>query len=205
MGSITGEIFETSGKIARRKLPDGRTETGKEIHSEVEEKEEEKEEPQIIAHDVQIEVEEEEEDLEWEPATIQMDDMPSMPTGQIDISQSPKPPPKTEKQPPKSTPKDIDKIQDLFFGLSCALDSKNYSGEEKSQIVAKLFADTTDVRVETMQYVMSGTTYGLMAGVVALLVIFKGQGGGVLESYRKTVGAFQKKETKETDELWQGK
>lgn len=186
----------TSGKegASRRRLPDGRTETGKEIASFPDVEEKEKEEPQVIASDVQIEVEEEEENLNWEPATLQMDETPSFPTGQIDISHSPPPPPKTGKQPPKSTPKDVDKIQDLFFALSCALDSKDYTGDEKSQIVAKLFADTTDVRVETIQYVMSGTVYGLLAGSVALLVILKGQGGGVLGNYRKMVAGLSQKE-----------
>ena len=52
IGSISGEVFMTSGKegASRRRLPDGRTETGKEIVSfpDVEEKEEDQDDKLAI-------------------------------------------------------------------------------------------------------------------------------------------------------------
>ena len=202
IGSITGEVFETtSGKIPRRRLPDGKTETGKELPADHPEYVGEQPKSNIVVGDIDIQVEEDD-GLDWKPAEMVLEGGDSKPTGTIDVQKVPRPEAKRDKQPPKTTPKDLDKMQDLFFALSCAVDEKQYSAEEKAQIISKLFADTTDVRVETLQYVMSGTTYGMMAGIVGIMVLLKGQSGGLLGKYRSL---FPKGQTKMDDELWEGK
>tara|TARA_Y100000401_G_scaffold111042_1_gene108862 strand:- start:311 stop:952 length:642 start_codon:yes stop_codon:yes gene_type:complete len=200
IGSITGEVFETrSAKTPRRRLPDGRTETGRPLAADHPEYEGEKPEDKIIVGNIDIEVEED--GLEFESGTLTMNEGPTMPTGTIDISEAPQPEPIRGKQSPKTTQKDIDKFQDLFLALSAVMDDNNYSAEDKALIISKLFADTTDVRVETMQYVMSAQTYGLLAGSVALLLLLKGQGAGLLSNYRRMMASRAEGQTK-VDDVW---
>ena len=203
IGSITGEVFETKGKTARRRLPDGRTETGKPLpasHPDYDNP------VKIEKKNVEILVEEDE-DLDWKKEDIIMDSMPSKPTGTIDIQDSPKP--KIPKRTlPKTSKKDLDKMQDLFFAIGCAMDDKNYTGEEKALIVSKLFAGATDVRVETAELVMSARTYGLIAGCVAVAVLLKGSSGGLLSNYRRVLAGLNPQQTtleNAPDTLWDGK
>ena len=202
IGSITGEVFETrSAKTPRRRLPDGRIETGKALPADHPEYEGEKPEDKIIVGNINIDVDEEDDGLDFEPSTLTMSEGPTMPTGTIDISEAPQPEPIRGRQSPKTTQKDIDKFQDLFMALSAVMDDKPYSAEDKAIIISKLFADTTDVRVETMQYVMSAQTYGLMAGSVALLLLLKGQGAGLLSNYRKMIASRNQNQT-QIDDVW---
>ena len=90
-------------------------------------------------------------------------------------------------------------MQDLAFAIGCLFDNQTYSGEDKALIISKLFADTTDVRIETAQYVMSARTYGFMAGTVGLLLMLKGS-GGLFQNYGKMFEGFGgPKQTKVTD------
>jgi hypothetical protein len=181
IGSITGEVWTTkSAKIPRRKLPDGRTETGKPLPEEMEKEEKKAEEPQEI--EIQVP---DEEGLVWEKpeAPLEMDSI------SIEVGEVPEPEPVRGRQPPKSSKKDIDKMADLAFGIGAIFDNQTYSGEEKAMIISKLFADTTDVRIETTQYVMSARTYGFIAGTTALLLMLKGS-GGLFGNYRKMFEGF---------------
>ena len=188
IGSITGEEWETrAAGIPRRRLPDGRTETGKAIP----EKEEavKADEPQEI--EIQIP---DEEGLVWEKA----EEIP-FETHKIQIEELPEPEPIRKRQPPKSSKKDLDKMQDLALGIGAIFDNQTYSGEEKALIISKLFAGTTDVRIETSQYVMSSRVYGFLAGTTALLLMLKGS-GGLFQNYGKMFQGFGgPKQTKVTD------
>lgn len=206
VGSITGEVFETTGKTGRRRLPDGRTETGKEISSKQPEVEKEKAlEP--IKGNIEILVDEDDDGLDWQPATQIIDEMPPTPTGTIDIGEMPEEKPKRKgPQTQKTTKKDMDKMEDLFFAIGCAMDDKNYTGEEKAMIISKLFAGATDVRVETAEFVLSSRTFGLIAGCVAVAVLLKGQSGGLFQNYRRVLAGLAPKQTKvDDDTLWEGK
>ena len=208
IGSITGEVFETrsaEGKTARRRLPDGRTETGKSINEP-----EPKEEIKPIQGNVEILVDEEDEEIPeemWKTKQIVMDEMPPIPHGTIDIGEMPKEKPKRRgPQAQKTTKKDLDKMEDLFFAIGCAMDNKNYTGEEKALIVSKLFAGATDVRVETAEFIMSARTYGILAGCVAVAVLLKGQSGGLFQNYRRVLAGLNPTQTKvDEDTLWEGK
>ena len=185
-GSITGEIWETrAAGIPRRRLPDGRTETGKAIEAEAPP---EAAEAEPIIGNIEIEVEDD--GLDFKPAGM-------------DIQIAPGAPPKieaiTEKQPPKSSKKDIDKMNDLLLAFSAALDDEKYSGEDKVAIIAKLFADSTDIRVETAQYVMSARTFSLLAVTASTLLLLKSGSGGLLGNYRKMVASMNKQQTKIDD------
>ena len=173
IGSLTGEVWETrSAKVPRRKLSDGRTETGRDIpvgHPEYESSEvEEGEEIEIL-----IEVPKEEgDDLDWQPATMEY--VPDIPEA---IPEPPEPEVVKGPQIPKSTQKDVDKIQDLMMAIGCIFDGQPYSGEDKAVIIARLFEGTTDVRVETSQFVMSGRMYGILAMGVSVALLLKGSAG----------------------------
>ena len=179
IGSLTGEVWESRGKVPRRKLPEGRTETGREIpngHPEYEgdPKEEEGETIEIVVE----ESEEEELDfqpagtIDFEPVAIEIEDAPEIPE-QFE----------TGPQAPRTTKQDADKLQDLMMGIACLFDDKTYSTEDKAIIISKLFADTTNVRVETAQYVMSARTYGLCALTVSVALLLKGS-SGLFSNYR---------------------
>ena len=192
IGSITGEEWETrAAGIPRRRLPDGRTETGKPI---LETKEVEKvEEPQEI--EIQIP---DEEGLVWEEPEQGI----PFEAHKIQIEDLPEPEPIRGRQPPKSSKKDLDKMQDLALGIGAIFDNQSYSGEEKALIISRLFAGTTDVRIETSQYVMSSRVYGFLAGTTALLLMLKGS-GGLFQNYGKMFEGFGgfggPKQTKVTD------
>ena len=211
IGSITGEVFETTGKTGRRRLPDGRTETGKEISSKESmlqstQKGVEKA-PEPIKGNIEILVDEDDDGLDWQPATQIIDEMPPTPTGTIDIGEMPEEKPKRKgPQTQKTTKKDMDKMEDLFFAIGCAMDDKNYTGEEKAMIVSKLFAGATDVRVETAEFVLSARMFGLVAGCVAVAVLLKGQSGGLFSNYRRVLAGLAPQQTKvDDDTLWEGK
>ena len=90
-------------------------------------------------------------------------------------------------------------MQDLALGIGAIFDNQTYSGEEKALIISKLFAGTTDVRIETSQYVMSSRVYGFLAGTTALLLMLKGS-GGLFQNYGKMFQGFGgPKQTKVTD------
>lgn len=192
IGSITGEEWETrAAGIPRRRLPDGRTETGKPIPEEKSEAESKADEPQEI--EIQIP---DEEGLVWERPE---GGVPFEQPMTVEVGALPEPEPVRGRQPPKSSKKDIDKMADLAFALGALLDDNPYSGEEKAMIISKLFADTTDVRIETAQYVMSARTYGFMAGSIGLLLMLKGS-SGLFGNYRKMFSGFGgPKQTKVTD------
>ena len=131
IGSLTGEVWESRGKVPRRKLPDGRTETGREIpkgHPEYEgdPKEEEGETIEIVVE----ESEEEELDfqpagtIDFEPVAIEIEDAPEIPE-QFE----------TGPQAPRTTKQDADKLQDLMMGIACLFDDKTYSTEDKAIII----------------------------------------------------------------------
>jgi len=194
IGSLTGEVWETrSAKVPRRKLPDGRTETGRDIpagHPEFESSEvEEGEEIEILIESPK----EEGDDLDWQPATVEY--VPDIPEAIPDPVE-----PEIVKGPqtPKSTQKDVDKIQDLMVAIGCLFDGQPYSGEDKAIIISRLFADTTDLRVETSQVVISGKVYGIFAGVVSIALLLKGSGGLSLD-YRKIFNWPVDTEVKEPD------
>ena len=188
IGSITGEEWETrAAGIPRRRLPDGRTETGRAIPEKEVEKAEEPQEIEIQIPD--------EEGLVWEKP----DQGIPFESHKIQIEDLPEPEPVRGRQPPKTSKKDIDKMQDLAFAIGCLFDNQTYSGEDKALIISKLFADTTDVRIETAQYVMSARTNGFMAGTVGLLLMLKGA-GGLFQNYGKMFEGFGgPKQTKVTD------
>jgi len=198
IGSITGETFETTtpeGKIPRRRLPDGRTETGKPLSLGAPETSpiyippEEPTTPVFISGDVDIGVDD---GLEWEKQTIDVE----IPSGEI-----PEEPPLDKKQPPKTTKKDLNKMEDLFFAFGCALDNEKYTGEQKAVIISNLFADTTDVRVETAQFVMSARMFGVLSALASALLLAKDMTpGGVLGGYRRMVaGMAGRRKPKEAD------
>ena len=184
MGSLTGEIWTTKGKVPRRKLPDGRTETGREIpegHPEYEgePKKDEGETIEIVVESPEDTAEEEGLDFQdaegfvpFEPVSIEIEDAPEV---KVEYEKGP--------QAPKTTKQDADKMQDLMMGIACLFDDKEYSTEDKAIIISKLFADTTNVRVETAQYVMSATTYGLCALTVSVALLLKGS-AGLFSNYR---------------------
>jgi len=200
LGSLTGEIWTTrSAKVPRRKLPDGRTETGREIPEghpeyvgpEVEESQEIEilieTEPETKLDDwkvnAQIIKDEEKLDaeLEWEPAEMGWNPDPIT----IEKPEEKKDESIRGRQAPKTTKKDHDKIQDLFMGMAAVMDNSEYSAEDKVTIIARLFEGTTDVRVETAQYIMSARVYGLLAlGVSVMLLMKGGVSGGLFENYR---------------------
>ena len=93
------------------------------------------------------------------------------------IPEPPEPEVVTGKQIPKSTQKDVDKIQDLMMGIAALFDDVQYTTEQKAMIISRLFADTTDMRVETSQVVISGRTYGIFAAVVSVALLLKGSAG----------------------------
>ena len=177
IGSLTGEVWETrSAKVPRRKLPDGRTETGRDVpagHPEFESSVDEGEEIEIL---IEVPEESDDEGLDWKPASMSMDAeyIPDIPEA---IPDPIEPEPLTGKQVPKSTAKDIDKIQDLRLAIGCIFDGQPYSGEDKAIIISRLFADTTDLRVETSQVVISGRMYGIFAAVVSVALLLKGSSG----------------------------
>ena len=159
LGSLTGEIWSTKGKTPRRRLPDGRTETGREIpedHPEFEgeQKEDDAQTIEIVVESPQDNSEEEGLDFQvaegfvpFEPASIEIEDAPEV---KKEFEKGP--------QAPRTSKQDADKMQDLMMGIACLFDNKTYSTEDKALIISKLFADTTNVRVETAQYNMSATT-----------------------------------------------
>tara|TARA_Y100000310_G_scaffold81941_1_gene78551 strand:+ start:111 stop:818 length:708 start_codon:yes stop_codon:yes gene_type:complete len=203
LGSLTGEIWTTrSAKVPRRRLPDGRTETGREIpeghpefegESKVEEAEEieiliemDEEESKLDDWKMNAQIIEDEEkldgELEWKKAQMEWKPEP------IPLDAEPEPEPIRGSQAPRTTAKDHDKIQDLFLGMAAVFDNHNYTAEDKVTIIAKLFEGTTDVRVETAQYVMSAKIYGLLALGVSVALLFKGSvSGGLFENYRKNM------------------
>tara|TARA_R100000781_G_scaffold113916_1_gene83469 strand:- start:690 stop:1322 length:633 start_codon:yes stop_codon:yes gene_type:complete len=188
IGSITGEEWETrAAGIPRRRLPDGRTETGKPIPEPEVEKADEPQEIEIQIPD--------EEGLVWERPNQGID----FDVQKIQIEELPEPEPIRKRQAPKSSKKDLDKMQDLALGIGAIFDNQTYSGEEKALIISKLFAGTTDVRIETSQYVMSSRVYGFLAGTTALLLMLKGS-GGLFQNYGKMFQGFGgPKQTKVTD------
>jgi hypothetical protein len=117
--------------------------------------------------------------LDWKPATMEY--VPDIPEA---IPEPPEPEIVKGPQIPKSTQKDVDKIQDLMVAIGCLFDGQPYSGEDKAIIISRLFADTTDLRVETSQVVISGRVYGIFAGIVSIALLLKGSGGLSLD-YRK--------------------
>ena len=198
-GSITGEVFETTtpeGKIPRRKLPDGRTETGKPLSLGAPETSPiytppKEEKPMFVSGDVDIAVDGDD-GLDWEKGgSINVE----IPSGDI-----PPEPPLTEKQPPKTTKKDLNKMEDLFFAFGCALDDQKYDGAAKAAIIGNLFADTTDVRVETAQFVMSARMYGALSVLASTLLLAKDMTpGGLLAGYRRAVQGMAGRKSKEPD------
>ena len=200
IGSLTGEVWTTrSAKIPRRKLSDGRTETGREIpegHPEFEgeSKVEEAEEIEIL---IEVPKEEEDDGLEWKPAG-QVEWKPEP----IHIEEAPEPKPVRGRQAPRTTPKDHDKIQDLIMGMVACVDNNTYSTEDKVSMIAKLFEGTTDVRVETSQYVMSSRMYGVLAMGVSLVLLLKGGvalAGGLFENYRNMINPKVEEDPLEAD------
>tara|TARA_R110002051_G_scaffold310216_1_gene383204 strand:+ start:317 stop:964 length:648 start_codon:yes stop_codon:yes gene_type:complete len=199
IGSITGEEWETrAGGIPRRKLPDGRTETGRIII--------EKEEIKIEEDETELEISlgpddiiiEGEENLEWKPATMSSGWASPDGQGGIEVGDVPKIEPTREKQAPASTKKDVNKLQDLFVALGCVMDNETYSGEDKALIISRLFSDTTDVRIETAQTVISARTYGIVAAVVAGMVLLKGS-GPLFQNYGKMFQASRTQDLSESD------
>ena len=200
-GSITGEVFETTtpeGKIPRRKLPDGRTETGKAISLGAPETsplyaapDKGPETPVFISGDIDLAVDGDD-GLNWEkggPIKVEI------PSGDI-----PPDPPLTEKQPPKTTKKDLNKMEDLFFAFGCALDNEKYDGAQKAAIIGNLFADTTDVRVETAQFVMSAKMYGVLSAIASTLLMVKDMTpGGLFAGYRRAVKGMAGRKSKVPD------
>ena len=185
IGSITGEEWETrAAGIPRRKLPDGRTETGKPIiEKEIIEEEEVETELEISLGPDDIVIEGEE-NLEWKPATMSSGWASADGQGGIEVGDVPKIEPTREKQAPASTKKDVNKLQDLVMALGCVMDTNTYSGEDKALIISKLFSDTTDIRIETAQTVVSARTYGIVAAIVAGMVMLKGS-GPLFQNYGK--------------------
>ena len=202
IGSLTGEVWTTrSAKIPRRKLKDGRTETGREIpegHPEFEgePKVEEAEEIEIL---IEVPKEEEPEDdgLEWKPAgQVEWNPEP------IRIEEAPEPEPIRGRQAPRTTPKDHDKIEDLIMGMVACVDNNNYSTEDKVSMIAKLFEGTTDVRVETSQYVISSRVYGFLAMGVSIALLLKGGvslSGGLFQNYRNMINQKVEQDPLEAD------
>jgi len=88
-------------------------------------------------------------------------------------------------QAPKSSKKDVNKIDDLVHCFAAALDNEKYSPDEKTAIIAQLFADTVDVRVETSQLVISQLNYGVISLVGVLLLLNKERLKPAFQNYRK--------------------
>jgi len=199
IGSITGEEWETrAAGIPRRKLPDGRTETGRIIMDSVEP------EPEIVEDELEISLGPDdiiidgEEDLIWKPATMSSGWASPDGHGGIEVGEVPKIEPTREKQAPASSKKDVNKLQDLFVALGCVMDGNKYSGEEKALIISRLFSDTTDVRIETSQTVISARTYGIVAAVVAAMVMLKGS-KPLLQNYGKMFDMGKAQDTNSDD------
>lgn len=198
IGSITGETFETTtpeGKIPRRRLPDGRTETGKPQSLGAPETSpiyiapEEPAAMEFISGDVEIGVEDEPASPDGGYSFVEI------PSGAI-----PEEPPLDKKQPPKTSKKDLNKMEDLFFAFGCALDGEKYSGEQKAVIISNLFADTTDVRVETAQFIMSARMFGVLSACASALLLMKDMTpGGLLSGYRRAMQGMAGRKAKEPD------
>jgi len=179
IGSLTKEIWSTKGKTPRRKLPDGRTETGREIpedHPEFEgeAKPDDSETIEILVDndDDGLDFQAAEGFVPFEPASIEIEDAPEI---KVEFEKGP--------QAPPTTKQDSDKMTDLMQGVACLFDDKNYSSSDKALIISRLFSDTTNVRVETAQYTMSATTYGLCALTVSVALLLKGS-TGLFANYR---------------------
>jgi hypothetical protein len=197
-GTITGEIWETKAKgIPRRKLSDGRTETGKDVE-DLEELEYEDTEPEVdddirvVDSDIEIQVEADDEGLDWQPASMDMEFEPSEDFQEIQTQALPEEEPTRGRQPPQTTRKDQKKLDDLFLVYAMAFDDNNYDLETKIKAISKIFSGIYDIRIETVQTLISPRLYSMMAfPAVALLLLGKKGAGGLLGSYRKMMKDMQ--------------
>tara|TARA_Y100000296_G_scaffold35592_1_gene41245 strand:- start:123 stop:704 length:582 start_codon:yes stop_codon:yes gene_type:complete len=167
--SLCETEFKTRGNPPRHKCEDGRTGTGlyiEEIPTE---------EVPIIAGDVEIEVPDEE-GMHFEPDALVMDVPPEPESG-----------PERGPQAPKSTKKDVNKIDHLLMTFAAAFDNAKYTPEEKAQIIAQLFADSLDVRVETSQVIIGQRQFAMLSAVAVLLLLGKERLQPALAFYRKSL------------------
>ena len=200
-GTITGEIWETKAKgIPRRKLPDGRTETGKDIEDLAELEYEAESEPEIdddirvVDTDIDIQVEGDDEGLDWEPATmdLEVEFEEPMEFNEMQTQALPEEEPTRGRQPPQTTRKDQKKLDDLFLVYAMAFDDSDYDLETKITAISKIFSGIYDIRIETVQTVISPRLYSMMAfPAVVLLLLGKKGAGGLLGSYRKMMRDMQ--------------
>ena len=195
-GTITGEIWETNAKgIPRRKLPDGRTETGKDVE-DLAELEYEEDIPDIdsdigvVNDDIEISVPDEE-GLEWEPASMDYEgtispEEDNVEFGEIQTQAIPESEPIKGRQAPSTTRKDQKKMDDLFLAYAMAFDGNDYDLEQKMTAISKIFSGIYDVRIETAQTLISTRMYSMMSfPAIALLLLGKDGPAGLLGSYRK--------------------
>jgi hypothetical protein len=166
--SVCGVEFKSSSKTPRHKCKGelkGKTGTGIRI--------EDIEIPEMIDHDVVIDVPESnlpDDDIpedQWEPATMEMPvvQAEAIPLGEQEFARG--------AQAPKTTKKDRDKLQDLLKVYIAAVDGEKYSMEDKLQIISNLWADALDVRIETVQTIISPKMYGVVATLGAVMLLGK--------------------------------
>ena len=104
----------------------------------------------------------------------------------MDIPPAPERGPERGPQAPKSSKKDVGKIDHLLMTFAAAFDNNKYTPEEKAQIIAQLFADSLDVRVETSQVVIGQRQFSILAAVAVLLLLGKERLQPALAFYRKS-------------------
>jgi hypothetical protein len=178
--TICGVDFMSGGDPARHKCKGefkGQTGTGVPLDALPEI-------PVVEEDQLEIAVEDDDEGLTWEPATMEL------PKAGPDEELDPPPgwgtdEPITGSQDPPTTKKDRNKLEDLVMVYLAALDDKQYSTEQRTAIIANLFADTLDVRVETAQVVISQTQFGIMALLGVGLLLGKEKLKPVLGFYSK--------------------
>ena len=163
-GSITGEVFYRKASLKgapRRKLPDGRTETGVAMDAE-------EMEPQTIVTDSLI-LEEPEPDLVDAPMPeeIPMEDLMELNSeSTVDLEETPRP--SRGAQVPKTTKKDSTKLEALQRALITIAQPSEVPVEERMAIGMELWNNAFDVRIETQQHVISQTQWTLMAGMASI-------------------------------------
>ena len=182
VGSLSGERFQSTAKRGspRRKLPDGRTETGLEVA--------EPEMNPIVSADGDLEINIDEDiEVVAEPPMVELEDLLTPQefdslVGELDVDSEPtetQAPPEFEqtRQAPKTTQKDVGKMQHVIAAAMSLMQPEPLTKEQKIELIALLWADTMDVRIQTSQTVLSTKHYALIAGALTVAILLKGSTG----------------------------
>ena len=170
-GSITGEIFYRKATLKgapRRKLKDGRTETGLSLDEAVDE-------PTTITKEISFEIPDESDTEEGllMPEPISVDEVVELnelsDNSAVELKETPEPSTAVRTaQAPKTTKKDVTKLEALQRALITIAQPEEVSVEERMAIGMELWNNAFDVRIETQQHVISQTQWTMMAGMASI-------------------------------------